>query len=64
MWPDGIVVVFPDRQSLADMAERSEQRLVVAQSVIEAFDEAIRGKPRAKGSWSLTDQGSLSLRTL
>jgi len=42
--PDGVVIVLPDRQSLADMGERSEERLVqqlVAQPAVEALDEGI-----------------------
>ena len=44
MWPDGVVVIFPDREGLAGMGERSEQRLVeqlVTQSSIEALNECI-----------------------
>ncbi len=44
VWPHGVVVVFPDRQSLADMTERNKQRLVeqfVAQSAVETLDEGI-----------------------
>jgi dTDP-glucose pyrophosphorylase len=28
VWPDGVVVIFPDREGIAGMGERSEQRLV------------------------------------
>jgi hypothetical protein len=42
--PEGIVIILPDRQSLAHMGERREQCLVeqlVAQSAIEALDKGI-----------------------
>ncbi len=44
MRPDGVVVVFPDRQRLAGMGERGEQGLVqqfVAEAAVEALDEGI-----------------------
>ena len=42
--PDGVVIVFPERQDLAGVRERAEQRFVqqlIPQAAIEAFDEGI-----------------------
>ena len=42
--PNGVVIILPDRESLADMVERAEQCLVeqfVTQSPVEALDEGI-----------------------
>ena len=41
---DGVVVVFPERQSLAGVGERAEQRFVqqlISKAAVEALDEGI-----------------------
>ena len=42
--PDGVVVVFPDRQRLTSMSKRGEQSLVqqlVTQSAVKTLDEGV-----------------------
>ncbi len=41
---DGVVIVFPERQDLAGVRERAEQRFLqqlIPQAAIKAFDEGI-----------------------
>ena len=59
MRPDGVVVVLPDRQRLAHMGERGEERLVeqlVTQSSVEALDEGILVVREVEAISGLTSQ--------
>ena len=44
MWPDSVVIAFPERQDLAGVGELAEAQLIqkfVSQTAVETLDEGI-----------------------